>query len=151
VALNPEFVGRVFPPGRPYLVGREKIREFATAIGDASPVFHDVAAARELGYADLVAPPTFPVVLAMKAATAAVKDPELGLDYTRVVHGEQKFAYTRPIVAGDELVVTVTIEAIRSMAGNDMVTTRGEITTVAGEPVVTATSLLIARGMEADA
>jgi len=151
MALNPEFVGRVYPPGPSYVVGREKVREFASAIGDDNPACHDLDAARALGYPDLVAPPTFAVVLAMKAATGAVKDPELGLDYTRVVHGEQKFAYARPIVAGDELVVTVTIEALRTMAGNDMVTTRGDIATVAGEHVATATSLLISRGVEDDA
>lgn len=148
MALNPEFVGRVYPPGESYVVGREKIREFAAAIGDPNPAFHDVAAARALGYADLVAPPTFPIVLALKAATAAVEDPELGLDYSRVVHGEQRFSYSRPVVAGDELVVTVTIEALRTMAGNDMVTTRGDVATVAGEHVVSATSLLISRGAE---
>jgi acyl dehydratase len=150
MAVNPDYVGRTFPPGPAYLVGREKIREFATAIGDLNPAFHDVGAARALGYPDLVAPPTFPVVMAMKAATAAVQDPGLGLDYTRVVHGEQRFAYSRPVVAGDELIVTVTIEAVRTMAGNDMVTTRGDVTTLAGDHVVSATTLLISRGIEAD-
>ena len=150
MAVNPDYVGRTFPPGPAYLVGREKIREFATAIGDLNPAFHDVDAARALGYPDLVAPPTFPVVMAMKAATAAVQDPGLGLDYTRVVHGEQRFAYSRPVVAGDELIVTVTIEAVRTMAGNDMVTTRGDVTTLAGDHVVSATTLLISRGIEAD-
>lgn len=150
MALNLEFVGRVYPPSPAYVVGREKIREFATAIGDLNPACHDVAAARALGYADLVAPPTFAVVIAMKAATAAVKDPALGLDYSRVVHGEQRFSFVRPIVAGDQLQVTVTIEALRTMAGNDMVTTRGDIATLDGEAVASATSLLIARGIEAD-
>lgn len=150
MVLNPEFVGRVYPPSPAYVVGREKIREFAAAIGDLNPACHDVEAARALGYPDVVAPPTFAVVLAMKAATAAVRDPELGLDYSRVVHGEQRFSFVRPIVAGDELEVTVTIEALRTMAGNDMVTTRGDITTLAGEPVASATSLLISRGAEAE-
>ena len=150
MALNPEFVGRVYPAGPSYLVGREKVREFATAIGDHRPVFHDPGAAAELGYADVVAPATFGVILSMKASGAVIDDPELGLDYTRVVHGEQRFEYTRPIVAGDELVVTVTIEAIRSMAGNDMITIRGDVSTVAGEQVVTATSLLVSRGPEVE-
>ena len=132
MALNPDFVGRSYPAGSSYVVGREKIREFASAIGDTNPVFHDVEAARALGYADLVAPPTFPVILSLKASGAVVRDPDLGLDYSRVVHGEQKFAYSRPIVAGDELVVTTTIEAIRTMAGNDMITTRGDIATIDG-------------------
>jgi acyl dehydratase len=148
MALNPEFVGRVYPPGPSYQVGREKIREFATAVGDRNPAFHDVAAARALGYADLVAPPTFPIVLSMKASESVIFDPELGLDYSRVVHGEQRFAFTRPIVAGDELLVQTTIENIRTMAGNDMITTRADMTTVTGELVCTATSLLISRAPE---
>lgn len=148
MALNPEFVGRVYAPDGSYVVGREKIREFATAIGDLNPASHDVAAARELGYADLVAPPTFSVILALKASGVVVRDPDLGLDYTRVVHGEQRFSFTRPIIAGDELVVSTTIEAIRTMAGNDMITTRGDVTTLSGEPVVVTTALLVARGPE---
>ena len=68
--------------------------------------YRDVAAARALGYADLVAPPTFAIVIALEASVDVVKDPDFGLDYSRVVHGEQRFAYTRPVVAGDELVVT---------------------------------------------
>jgi len=148
--LNPEFVGRVYPPGPSYVVGREKIREFASAIGDHNPAYHDVEAARALGYADVIAPPTFSVMLALRSAGQVTHDPDLGLDYSRVVHGEQRFAYRRPIVAGDELIVTTAIEAIRSMAGNDMITTRGEIATVAGELVVTTTSLLVSRAAEED-
>jgi acyl dehydratase len=146
MALNPEFVGRTYPSVSTYLVGREKVREFAAAVGEGSPACHDVEAARAAGYADLVAPPTFAIILALGASEAVVKDPELGLDYTRVVHAEQSFAYTRPIVAGDELVVTTVIEAIRSVAGNDIVTTSATITTTAGEPVVVATSQLLSRG-----
>lgn len=148
MALNPEFVGRVYPASPPYQVGREKIREFATAVGDRNPVCHDVEAARALGYADVVAPPTFGIVMSMDASAVVMFDPELGLDYSRVVHGEQRFAYTRPIVAGDVLVVTTSIESIRTAAGNDMLMTRGDITTETGEPVVTSFSLIIARAAE---
>ncbi len=148
MALNPEFIGRTYPAGESYLVGREKIREFARAIGDANPAYLDPQAARALGYADVIAPPTFAIVLSLEAAYAALFDPELGLDYSRVVHGEQSFAYTRPIVAGDELVVTTVIENIRSMAGNDMITPKGTIPPVAGEPVAVATSMLVSRGEE---
>lgn len=146
MALNPEFVGRTYPSVSTYLVGREKVREFAAAVGERNPACHDVEAARAAGYADLVAPPTFAIILALGASETVVKDPELGLDYTRVVHAEQSFAYTRPIVAGDELVVTTVIEAIRSVAGNDIVTTSATIATTAGEPVVVATSQLLSRG-----
>ncbi len=150
MALNPDFIGRSYAPEGTYVVGREKIREFATAIGDTNPASHDVEAARALGYTDLAAPPTFSVILSLKASGAVVRDPELGLDYSRVVHGEQRFEFTRPIVAGDELVVTTTIEAIRTMAGNDMITTRGDIATVGGEPVATTRALLVSRGPEDD-
>lgn len=146
MALNEGFVGRSYAPQGSYVVGREKVREFATAIGDANPLFHDVEAARAAGYPDLIAPPTFGVVLSLRASSVVVRDPELGLDYSRVVHGEQRFAYERPIVAGDELLVTTTIESIRTMAGNDMITTRGDITTTGGDLVVTTHALLISRG-----
>lgn len=149
MALNPEFIGRTYPAGPSYVVGREKIREFARAVGDSNPAYLDPEAARALGYADVIAPPTFAIVLSLDAANAALFDPELGLDYSRVVHGEQSFSYTRPICAGDELIVTTVIENIRSMAGNDMITTKGIITTIAGEPVATATSMLVSRGEDA--
>lgn len=147
--LNPDFVGKAYPPSPPYQVGREKIRQFATAIGDHNPAYHDPEAAVALGYADVVAPPTFPFVVTQRAMAQAMFDPALGLDYARVVHGEQRFAYTRPIVAGDELVVTASIEAIRAVAGNDLLTTRADVTTSAGEPVVTCWSVIVSRGTAA--
>ena len=148
MALNPQFIGRTYPAGPSYVVGREKIREFARAIGDTNPAYHDLQAAKALGYSDVIAPPTFAIVVSLEAANAALFDPELGLDYSRVVHGEQTFTYTRPICAGDELIVTTVIENIRSMAGNDMITTKGIITTVDGEPVATASSMLVSRGAD---
>jgi acyl dehydratase len=147
--LDQSFVGRSYPPTAPYVVGREKIREFATAIGDANPAYLDVEAARALGHPDLIAPPTFAVVLTLPAGHQVALDPALGLDYTRVVHGEQQFAYRRPIHAGDELTVVVSVEKIRSVAGNDIITTRGEIATTAGEPVATAYSTLVSRAPDA--
>jgi acyl dehydratase len=147
--LDPSFVGRIYPPTRPYEVAREKIREFADAIGDDNPVYRDQDAARALGYPDVIAPPTFPVVMSMQAGVQVISDPELGLDYSKVVHGEQKFSYRRPVRAGDVLQVTVSVESIRSAAGNDLITTRGDIATVDGELVVTAYSTLVARGTAA--
>jgi acyl dehydratase len=143
--LDPSFVGRSYPPTAPYQVGREKIREFAAAIGDANPAYTDLEAARALGHPDLVAPPTFAIVLSLGASHLVVTDPALGLDYSRVVHGEQRFTYTRPIVAGDELSVIVTVEKIRSVAGNDIITTRGDIVTTDGEAVCSAYSTLVSR------
>ncbi|HET9188098.1 MAG TPA: MaoC family dehydratase N-terminal domain-containing protein, partial [Acidothermaceae bacterium] len=113
--------------------------------GDPNPAYADVEAARALGHPDLVAPPTFAIVLSLPAGHQIALAPALGLDYSRVVHGEQQFAYRRPIHAGDELTVTVTVEKIRSVAGNDILTTRGSIATTDGEEVATAYSTLVAR------
>ncbi len=144
--LNRAYVGRSFPPSPSYLVGREKIREFATAIGADDPIHHDPKAARARGYPDVVAPPTFPVVVAAVGNRQLIEDPELGLDYSRVVHGEQRFAYTRPVVAGDELVCVTTVEEITDRAGHEFLTTRTDVTTTAGEPVVTTWTKLVVRG-----
>lgn len=148
MALNPDLVGRTYPPSPVYQVGREKVREFARAIGESSPLCSDVDAARAAGYADLVAPPTFAIVVSMEAGRQAAFDPELGLDYTRVVHGEQTFEYARPIVAGDELLCTASIHAVREAAGNDILTTRADITTIQGEHVCTTYSVLVSRRSE---
>jgi len=148
MALNADFVGRSYPPSEPYLVGREKVREFARAIGVTDPLSFDTEAARSRGYADVVAPPTYAIRLSLAAVETVAVDPDLGLDYTRVVHGDQRFEYARPIVAGDELICQVTIDGIRSVAGNDMITARADITTTAGEHVVTSYSVLVARGTD---
>ena len=93
-------IGRTYPKTAPYEVGREKIREFAEAIGDSNPAYLDPAAAQKLGHPDVIAPPTFPIVFTMVSTRPAVFDPEIGMDYARVVHGEQRFVYTRPVRAG---------------------------------------------------
>jgi acyl dehydratase len=144
--LDPSFVGRSYPPTAPYQVGREKIREFATAIGATDAAYHDPEAARALGHPDVVAPPTFPVLLTMATTQQIVDDPALGVDYSRVVHGDQRFAYTRPVVAGDELVCVNTIEDISSRGGHDFLTTRTDVGTAAGEPVVSVWSKIVVRG-----
>ncbi|MER5337629.1 MaoC family dehydratase N-terminal domain-containing protein [Micromonospora sp. NPDC002717] len=146
MSLDPSFVGRTYPPTAPYQVGREKIREFATAIGAADPAHHDPEAARALGHPDVVAPPTFPVVVSMAASQQIIDDPALGVDYSRVVHGDQRFAYTRPVVAGDELVCVCVVEDVSSRGGHDFLTTRTEVGTSTGEPVVTVWSKLVVRG-----
>ncbi|MFJ6383004.1 MaoC family dehydratase N-terminal domain-containing protein [Kitasatospora sp. NPDC092039] len=148
MALDPSFIGRSYPPTEPYEVGREKIREFATAIGDANPAYTDPEAAKALGHPDVIAPPTFPFVITYRAAGQVVEDPELGLDFTRVVHGDQKFAYSRPVRAGDRLSVAVTIDNIKSLAGNDVLTVRGEVTDATGEHVVTSVMTLVARAAD---
>jgi acyl dehydratase len=144
--LDPSYVGHTYPPTEPYLVGREKIREFADAVGVTEPAFRDPEAARKLGHPDVIAPPTFAVVLTSSGTKAMIDDPGLGLDFSRVVHGDQRFAYTRPIVAGDQVTCRTTIEEIVSRGGHDFVTTRTEVVGEDGAPVVTAWSKLVVRG-----
>ncbi|HWE89074.1 MAG TPA: MaoC family dehydratase N-terminal domain-containing protein [Pseudonocardiaceae bacterium] len=146
--LDESFVGRSYPPSAPYRVSREKIREFADAIGDGNPLCRDVTAARAAGHADVVAPPTFPTIINLKAIEDIVADPQLGLDWSRVVHGEQGFHYRRPITAGDTLVLVATIAKIMARAGNDFLTVRVDISTESGEHVVESNALLVARGAE---
>jgi acyl dehydratase len=147
--VDHSFIGREYPPTRPYEVGREKIREFADAIGDPNPVYRDRAAAQALGYPDVIAPPTFAIALTLPAGAQVIQDPDFGIDYSRVVHGEQRFVHQRPIVAGDVLQVVLTVEDIRVAAGNDIVTNRAEVVTVEGERVCTAYSVIVARGTAA--
>jgi acyl dehydratase len=146
MGVNPDIAGRAYPPGPVYEVGREKIAEFAAAIGSDDPAHRDPEAARALGYRDVIAPPTFPIILAMRTEGAVVEDPEAGIDYSRVVHGEEKFTHHRPVVAGDRLVATLHVDGVRQAGGHGMVTTRVEIATEAGEPVSTAVSTIVVRG-----
>ncbi len=129
-------------------MGREKIREFAEAIGDDNGAYRDADVARACGHPDVIAPPTFAIILSLRAQQALVCDPELGLDYSRVVHGDQSFTHHRPIHAGDELATTVHVDGIRTMGGNDLLTVRCEITDGAGNPVTTSRSMLVVRGAD---
>jgi acyl dehydratase len=146
MAINRDYVGRAFPASEPYEVSRVKIAEFADAIGDANPVYRDPAAAQAAGYADVIAPPTFAIVMSMAASGTALADPGLGLNYAMVVHGEQRFSYARPLTAGDVVTAQPTITEIRDAGRNVMLTSSTEIRTVAGELVCTATSTLVERG-----
>jgi acyl dehydratase len=146
--VNPELQGRVFPPTAPYLVGREKIREFSRAVLSTNPINLDVVAARAAGHADLVAPTTFPVVVQEATLAQLLTEPDAGIDFSRVVHGEQRFTYTRAIVAGDELTATLTIASVKSLGGHNMVTAQSDIVDAQGMHVVTATSTLVVRGDE---
>jgi len=142
--VNPELVGRTFPPTAPYLVGREKVREFARAVFADAPQHTDPDAARALGYDDVVAPPTFAMVVQDLTLQQLLGDPESGIELSRLVHAEQRFRYTRPIVAGDELVATLSVTGIRSMGGGTMITSEAEIVDADGAHVVTTTSILLA-------
>jgi acyl dehydratase len=147
--VNPDLVGREFPPAAPYLVGREKVREFARAVFAENPLHHDVEAARAAGHADVVAPPTFAVVVQEHTLAQLLSAPDAGIDFSRVVHGEQRFSASRPIVAGDELTATLTVTSVKSLGGNDMVTAESVMTDPSGAHVVTAVSTLVVRGADA--
>jgi acyl dehydratase len=149
MALDRSLVGRSYPPSAVYEVGRAKIAEFAAAVGATDPAHSDADAARAAGYPDVIAPPTFAIVVSLEAAMAVLQDPDVALDYSRVVHGEQRFAHHRPIHAGDRLVATTTIDAARTVAGNDLLTARVDLVTEDGEAVCTSTSMLVARGDDA--
>ena len=146
--MNPELQGRSYPPTPPYLVGREKVREFARAVFATSPLHHDPEAARAAGHADVVAPPTFAVVVQEHALALLLADPEAGIDFGRVVHGDQRFAFSRPIIAGDELTAVLTVTSVKTLGGHAMITADTLIAGADGTHVVTATSSLVVRGDE---
>ena len=146
--MNPELVGRVFPPTAPYLVGREKVREFARAVFADDPQHTDPAAAQALGYPDVVAPPTFAMVIQDLTLQQLLAEPDSGIALERTIHAEQRFRYSRPIVAGDELTAQLSISGVRAMGTGAMVTSEAEITDAAGAHVVTATSVLLVGGDE---
>jgi len=146
--VNPELQGRAFAPTAPYLVGREKVREFSRAVFATNPINNDVDAAKAAGYSDIVAPPTFAVVVQESTLHQLLSEPDGGIDFTRVVHGDQRFSYSRPIVAGDELTATLAVTSIKTLGGNSMVTAESTIVDQTGAHVVTATSTLVVRAEE---
>ncbi len=149
--VDAERVGTVVAGPSQYEVGREVLRDFAEATAVGTPVHPahvDRAAARALGHADVVASPTFAAVVAQRAEADFVLDPSSGVNFSRVVHGEQRIAHERPILAGDVLSTTVVLESARAMAGNELVTLRSTIVGDDGALVATATSLLVVRAPE---
>lgn len=144
--VNPDLTEREFAPTPPYLVGREKVREFARAVFATAALHHDVDVARAAGFDDVVAPPTFPIVIAEATLQQLLAEPDAGIDFSRVVHGDQRFTYSRPIVAGDELTATLRVTSIKTLGGNAMVTSESAMTDAAGAHVVTSISTLVIRG-----
>ncbi|HZJ05167.1 MAG TPA: MaoC family dehydratase N-terminal domain-containing protein [Nocardioidaceae bacterium] len=130
--VDGSLAGRTFPPTDPYEVSREKIAEFARATGFV--------------YAGQAAPATFPIVVAFAAMNALMNDPETGISLHRVVHGEQRFSYTRPVQPGDRLTATLTVETLRQIGVADIIGTRSEITDAEGAHVCTAFATLVHRG-----
>jgi acyl dehydratase len=144
--LNKALIGKEYPKSAPYEVGREKIRDFATAIGDHNPIYHDEAAAKAAGYDDIIAPPTFLTTLGFKFGPQVVGDPELGLNYAMVVHGEQEFEILRPVRPGDKLIGAPKIIDITARGKNEFMTYEASITTTSGEKVAIARSIIVSRG-----
>ncbi|MEY3677612.1 MAG: hypothetical protein RL351_839 [Actinomycetota bacterium] len=142
--VNPNVQGKKYPATDPYLVGREKIREFAHAVKSTKDVF----AAQASGYTDVIAPPTFAVVIQERSLATVLADPEADIDFSRVVHGDQRFIHARPIVAGDELVSELEVASVKSLGAHSMVTFETKIYDVSKELVCTAISTLVVRGDE---
>jgi acyl dehydratase len=116
MAVNTEAIGKAYPAST-YAVGREKIREYASAVGETNPLYFDVDVARAAGYGDVVAPPMFAVVYAGRSITPALFDPEVGIDFANMLHAGQEFEWGPPVVAGDEITTTTTVTDISERQG----------------------------------
>ena len=148
--INRDFIGREYPASGTFEVGREHIRSFAQAIGDPNPVYVDPAAARALGHPDVIAPPTFLTTLGFRyALDSPIVDPDLGLDYALVVHGEQQFELHRPVHAGDVLRSTQRVEQIKDVGRNELMVMVTEVTGADGKKVATTRMSLVSRGTAA--
>ena len=146
MSVNPDFAGREYPPAGPFEVTAAQVTAFADAVGATGAAHRDPAAAQALGYADVVAPPTFAVSLAQQCEAQLVQDPEAGIDFSRVVHGQEGFVHHRPIVAGDQLTGTLHVDTVREAGGHGMVSTRVELADADGAVVATVTSTIVVRG-----
>jgi acyl dehydratase len=146
MTLNRQLLGRSYESGQTYEVGREKLREFARAIGANSPVHHSVEAAEAAGYPDIIAPPTFAIVVIARIGSNAHKDPELRLDMRVVVHGEQSFAHNRPIRAGDVLWAREEIVDITAQGEHEIVRVQTQLIDANDWTVCRAVTALVSRG-----
>ena len=146
MAINADYAGRTYPASEPYEVSRVKIAEFADAVGEPSALCRDRAAAQAAGYPDVIASPTFAIVISSASGAEITSDPGLGVNYAMIVHGEQSFTHARPLHAGDVVVAQSTIESIRQVRNLTTLSTVTQIRTVDGEHVCTAHSTLVERG-----
>jgi acyl dehydratase len=144
--VNTEAIGKTYEPVT-YAVGREKIREYAGAVGETNPLYHDLDAARAAGYADLVAPPMFVVVYASRAIVPAMFDPEVGLNFAMMVHGAQEFRWDELVVAGDEITTTASVKDIADRGGMGFYVFETVSENQRGQPVCTGTWTQIVRGV----
>jgi len=145
--IDPTATGRVYPT-QAYEVSREKIREFADAVGDANPVHRNTEAAKALGHAEVIAPPTFAMIPVLSGFDVLMDD--LGIVYARVIHANQRFVHARPIRAGDQLRTTTTLDTVRSVGGNDLLAIRCEVESGTGERICTASATLLVREVGGD-
>lgn len=145
MAINTQAVGKTFAP-TDYAVGREKIREYAAAVGETNPLHFDVEAARAAGYADVVAPPMFAVVFASRSVGPALFDPDVGLNFAMMVHGSQEFRWGPVVVAGDEITTTTTVKDISERGGMTFYVFESVSQNQRGETVCTGLWTNIVRG-----
>ena len=144
--LNTQAIGKTYEPFV-YAVGREKIREYAAAVGETNPLHFDVDAARAAGYADVVAPPMFAVVYAGRAIAPAIFDPDVGLNFAMMVHGGQEFRWGPVVVAGDEITTTTEVQDIADRGGMGFYVFESVSKNERGETVCTGTWTNIVRGV----
>ena len=144
MALNTDAVGKTYPSSV-YAVGREKIREYAAAVGETNQVHFDVEAARSAGYADVVAPPMFAVVYAFRAVTPGIFDPEVGINFPMMVHAGQDFVWGPVVVAGDEITSTASVKSIEERRGMNFFVFESVSENQRGETVCTGTWTQIVR------
>jgi acyl dehydratase len=149
MTIDPSVVGRTYPRTRTYEVAREKIREFAIAIGDDNPAFLDVDAARALGYRDVLAPPTFAFVLTLEGWHLVMAD--LGIDFSHVLHVDQRFVYHRPLVAGDVIHTGATIDSVRERMGATFLVIRTDVSDESDQLVSSGYSTIMIRPPAEDA
>ena len=144
--VKTEAVGKQLPPVT-YAVGREKIREYARAVGETNPVHLDVEAARAAGYADVVAPPMFAVVYSAPAVGPGIFDPDVGINFAMMVHGGQEFRWGKPVVAGDEITTTASVKDISERDGKGFYVFESRSVNQDSEEVCVGTWTNIVRGV----
>jgi acyl dehydratase len=144
--VNTDVIGKTYPPVV-YAVGREKVREFARAVGETNPVHLDVEAAGAAGYPDVVAPPMFTVVYSAPAVGPAVLDPEVGINLALMVHGSQEFSWGPVVVAGDEITTRARVKNVQERDGRGFYVFESVSENQRGETVCTGTWTNIVRGV----
>jgi acyl dehydratase len=145
MGLNLGLKGKEYQPVE-FTVERDHVVRFADAIGEDNPVFRDPDAARERGFKEELAPPTFVTTMQIMTSGQVVLDQELGLNYALVVHGEQEYEYSRPVMVGEVLKATPRIADIYSRGPNEYLVIEADIKDGAGETVVVARTTLLSRG-----